>query len=443
MHRKPQMSVPARSRWRPARQRLTTLAIAGLISAVSAYAAAHRAAIVAIARPDTTSFAPDQIARGQALALVGNCLTCHQAHGTAPYAGGLAIATPFGILYSSNITPDEATGIGSWSRAAFGRAMHDGVSRDGHHLYPALPYEHFTHVADDDLDALYAFLMTRQAVKAVPPDNQLTPPFGFRPLLVGWKLLFLKKGVLQPSATKSAEWNRGMYLAEGLAHCGGCHTPRNAFGAEAHASAYDGGWAEGWYAPPLDARSPARRAWTSDRLYTYLRTGLDADHAAAAGPMGPVAYNLSRASEADVRAIAVYIASLMSDAPSATRPDVAPTDRKAKAAQAQPEGAALYASACAACHEAGAPMMKAGRPSLSVGSPLWEDDPRDVMAIMLQGLKPPTGPSGPAMPAYGEILSDAQLGAVAAYIRTRYTDLAPWPDLAAAAGRARKEGAAP
>jgi mono/diheme cytochrome c family protein len=413
------------------------VAFVGLLALLSTW----RPPIAAIAPPPPSGFAQDEVVRGAALAHLGYCAVCHSAPDGAPYAGGLKLKTPFGAVYSSNITPDAATGIGRWSLPALDRAMRQGVSRNGAHLYPAFPYDHFTHATDGDVKAIYAFLMTRSPVRATPPANRLIPPLGFRPLLAGWKLLFLHTGSIATDPNRSAEWNRGRYLAESLAHCGGCHTPRNAFGAEERTHAYDGGYAEGWYAPPLNASSPAAQAWTVDRMDGYLRTGLDLNHAAAAGPMGEVARQLSAAPPADVHAIAVYIASLMAGAP-ASRSETPPVDRAAQAARDHPQGAALFAGACSSCHGPGAPMMLEGRPQLSLGTPLYEPTPRDVIQIVLFGLKPPVGRSGPYMPPFGDSVSDAGVADITAYLRARYSDKPPWPgDLKQEVAKARKEGA--
>jgi nicotinate dehydrogenase subunit B len=261
--------------------------------------------------------------------------------------------------------------------------------------------------------------------------------FSFRPLVAAWKLLHLDEGPLPIDPAQSPEWNRGRALAEGLAHCGGCHTPRNGLGAEDKARAYDGAMVEGWYAPPLNARSPAVRPWTVDRLHAYLRTGLSPAHAAAAGPMGDVTRALSEVREDDVHAIAVYFASLMSQAPAARRDDPEPMDRQAVAQQAHPEAATLFAGACAVCHEPGAPMMQQGRPPLAWGTPLQADNAHDTVRIIMKGLASPAGPTGPAMPAFADVLDDRQLGELTAYLRTRFTDKSPWPDIGDAVAQAR------
>ncbi len=418
-------------------RRLLVGVVVGLaVLLLACFAVAWHPAIAPIEPPTAASFDRAIVARGEGLALIGDCVGCHTTDGGRPFAGGRGMQTPFGTVFVSNITPDRQTGIGSWSREAFVRAMRSGVAQNGDHLYPAFPYQHFTRASDDDLAALYAYLMSRQPVAARTPAHRMNEPFGFRPLVAAWNLRYLSEGPLADDAGQSAEWNRGRALAEGLAHCGGCHTPRDSLGGEDTARAYDGAMVEGWYAPPLNARSPAVRAWTAERLFAYLRTGLSPSHAAAAGPMGSVTRALARAPEKDVAAIAVYVASLMSGAPAA-KDDLPTQDKHDVADQAHPEAALLFAGACGACHAPGAPMMQQGRPPLSWGTPLHEDTPHDTVRIIMQGLASPAGPSGPAMPAFADSFSDRQLGDIAAYLRARYTDKPPWPDIAQAIGAAR------
>ncbi|MFD1950293.1 cytochrome c [Sphingomonas arantia] len=419
--------------------RLRWIGLIVLIAVALAIAMAYRPAIAETPRPDPRAFAPAVVARGANLARLGNCVSCHQAAAGKPYAGGYPIKTAFGTIYGSNITPDADTGIGRWSPAAFRRAMRDGVGRDGSHLYPAFPYTHYAAVTDADIDALYAFLMTRPAVRATPPANEMIPPLGFRPLLAGWKLLFHRPRPVQPDATQSAAWNRGRYIGETLAHCTACHSPRGLLQQEKRgAKAYDGGWSGGWYAPPINARSPAVRAWTVERMNTYLRTGLSRHHAAAAGPMGPVTYNLARADPADVRALAIYYAWWMRDAPAARREPLLP-DRIALATRRHPAAARLYTGACAVCHESSAAMMVAGRPALPLGTPLHEDNPRDTIQVILQGVRPPVSAGGPFMPAYADMLDDRQVAEIVAYLQARHGTGPAWPDLEAEVAKARKE----
>lgn len=399
---------------------------------------AHRPAIAEITPPRRDAFEAMAIRRGAELALIGNCTSCHSAAGGRPYAGGVPIKTQFGTLYGSNITPDGERGIGRWSHAAFVRAMREGVARDGSHLYPAFPNNHFTKITDADLHALYAFLMTRRPVNAAPPANHLIPPLGFRPLLAGWKLLFFRPARFAPLRGADAQVNRGAYLGDALAHCGGCHTPRGALGNEQRDSAYAGGYAEGWYAPPLNADSPAVRAWTAERLHSYLRTGLSTSHAAAAGPMGAVSRNLAQVVDADVRAISAYYATLLAKAP-AGRHEPALIDRAPAAERAHPAGAALFAGACAACHEPGAPMMQAGRPALSLGTQFHEKTPRGTIQTILRGVSPPVGAQGPYMPGYAGTLTDGQVAEIVAYLQARYGTVR-WDDLDKEVAKARKEG---
>jgi mono/diheme cytochrome c family protein len=403
--------------WKPL---LLSGLVGGLLAAAAALAWAYEPEIPAVARPDPRGFALAQVERGAELALIGDCAVCHNNPGGGAYAGGRPLPTPFGTMYVTNITPDEAHGIGTWSREAFRRAMRRGIARDGSHLYPALPYEHFTLVTDDDLDAIYAFLMTRDPVAATPPANALIPPLGFRPVLAGWKLLFLREGPLPATPGQSAEWQRGAYLAEGLGHCGSCHTPRNLAGAERRDRAYAGGQAEGYDAPPLDASNPAAGRWSVEALTTYLRTGLHQDHGVAGGPMAPVVHGLSRVSAADVQAIAVYVASRM-----------------------QAGAASLFEGACGAVAGAGAPMLAQGRPDLSVVTALRAPEATNAIQAILRGVAAPIGPDRPFMPAFAESLTDRQVAGLLSYLRARFTDRPDWTGLADAVARIRKEDRLP
>src|SRR6202047_3029874 len=273
--------------------------IAGVVTALliggvaAAFAVVWRPAISAIEPPAPQSFDTALVKRGRDLAALGNCNDCHTVRGGKAFAGGLPVPTPFGTIYSSNITPDADTGIGRWSEAAFRRAMRSGVNREGQHLYPTFPYDHFTNVSDQDDAALYAFLMTRPAVNAPARANELSFPLDQRFVIAGWKLLFLRRGSYQPDSSKSAEWNRGAYLVEGLAHCGACHTPRNALGAERTSAQFSGGDVGNWHAYAINARSPSPLPWDTEALFSYLRRGWHPDHGVARGPMAEVVSTLS------------------------------------------------------------------------------------------------------------------------------------------------------
>jgi len=300
------------------RKALLVVIVAVLIAGGAAFAAAWRPAIDPVKRPPPGGFDAALVKRGGELAAIGNCITCHTVAGGRDFAGGRGVVTPFGTIYATNITPDEKTGIGAWSEEAFRRALWEGVDRGGRHLYPAFPYDHFTLLSERDVSALYAFLMTREPVAASAPENKLPFPLNLRPLLAGWKLLFLRTGRYQPDGNESAEWNGGAYLANGLAHCGACHTPRNALGAEQRQHNFAGGEVEGWTAYALDAGAPAPVPWDAAALMFYLRNGWQREHGVARGPMSEVTENLSAVPAADVRALATYMASV-AGAPSEER----------------------------------------------------------------------------------------------------------------------------
>jgi mono/diheme cytochrome c family protein len=416
---------------------IAAVAIAGT---VAAFAVIWRPAIAAIDPP--RSFDAALVKRGRDLAATGNCNDCHTVRGGKAFAGGLPVPTPFGTVYSSNITPDPETGIGRWPEAAFRRAMRDGVDRDGRHLYPTFPYDHFTNVSDEDDRALYAYLMTRQPVHAPARENQLAFPFDQRFTIAGWKLLFLRHGAYQPDDTKSAEWNRGAYLVDGLAHCGACHTPRNALGAERASAQFAGGEVDNWHAYAINGQSPSPVPWDADALYVYLRQGWHPDHGVARGPMAQVVSNLSSVPESDVRAIATYMAGVFgTPAPDRKRRgEQVRAEVKSPAVQASgtnAAGASIYAAACATCHETNRPLPYGGV-NLGLSTAVSSPDARNAANIVLSGVHPVEGERSPIMPGFAASMSDNQIAALLNYLRARFSQQPAWTGIEKTIADARR-----
>jgi nicotinate dehydrogenase subunit B len=402
-------------------------------------------AIAPIARPDASVYSAATIARGQQLAALGDCAVCHTAANGIPNAGGRALQTPFGTIYATNITPDVETGIGAWSYPAFERAMREGIHRDGRHLYPAFPYPHFAKTTDADMQALYAYLMAQAPVRAETPANELTFPFNLRPLMAGWNALFHKPDVFRPDPAKSETWNRGAYLVEGLGHCSACHSPRNALGAEKTNAYLAGGFAEGWEAPALTSLSQAPIPWNEDELYAYLRTGESRFHGVAAGPMAPVVKELSALPDADIRAMAVYLASFAGPAIDKSAQEALAIKLEAATgtgtSAASGSGARLYQGACAVCHDVGGAPLFGSRPSLALNSNLHSALPDNLIQVILHGIAAPAASDLGYMPAFKDSLTDGQVAELAGYLRRQFAPEKPgWSDLPAAVGRIRKGG---
>ena len=408
---------------------LVASTVVGGIAAIGVVcvALAWKPSIPPVTPAPVASFGSDLVARGAALAAIGDCAVCHTAKSGRPYAGGRPLSTPFGVIYATNLTPDAETGIGAWSEQAFRRSLREGVDRDGKYLYPAFPYPHFTHATDRDIAALYAFLMTRAPVSAKSPPDAVVFPLNFRMLLAGWDLLFLRTGVWQPNPARSAEENRGAYLAETLGHCGACHTPLNMLGAEERSRAFQGGEAEGWDAPALQAGSPARAPWTVESLTDYLRTGFAPGHGAAAGPMREVTDELARAPVEDVRAIAAYFVSLMGGA-------------TAKPADRPIAHDAVFEGACAGCHFPGSPSRQLGAPSLAASTAVSAPSPRDAIQTILKGIPWREGRAGPFMPGFAAELSDPEVAHLVEYLRANFSNGPAWADVEKEVRRARDEG---
>ncbi len=424
------------------------IALAILLVGIAGFAAiAWKPAIAPVSTPSASSFATELVARGEVLAAAGYCATCHTTKGGQTYAGGYAMETPFGTLYSTNITPDRETGIGTWSEEAFRRAMHDGVARDGSHLFPAFPYDHFTKLTDADVSALYAYFMTRAPVRAGARENTLPFPLNVRLLQAGWKLLFFRPGRYEPDTSRSADWNRGAYLAEGISHCGACHTPRNALGAEKRGDAYAGAAIDNWIAPALTQANASPLPWNEDEIYNYLRQGVSRYHGVAAGPMSPVIHDgLAKLPDSDIRALTVYLASVANIPP--TPREMQPTLDMALAVSKrgldQPfnPAARLYTAACGTCHFNGGKDLNPLRPDLALNSAVNMNDPTNLIQVILHGVGAKEGAPGIVMPAFGQALSDSDIVRIASYLRATRTAQPPWHDLDKTVAEVRARGTA-
>ncbi len=399
--------------------------------------------IAPIARPDASTYSEATIARGRQLAALGDCAVCHTVANGIVNAGGRPLETPFGIIYSTNITPDVETGIGAWSYPAFERAMREGIHRDGRHLYPAFPYTHFARTSDADLQALYAYLMAQAPVRADTPKNNLAFPFNLRPLMAGWNALFHRASAFAADATKSETWNRGAYLVEGLGHCGACHSPRNALGAEKAGAYLAGGFAEGWEAPALTSLSQAPIPWSEDELYAYLRTGESRFHGVAAGPMAPVVKELAVLPDQDIRAMAVYLASFNTNAIDGPAQDSLAAKLEAstgtRAIAASPLGARIYEGACAVCHAVGGAPLFGSRPSLALNSNLHSDVPDNLIQVILHGIASPASSDLGYMPAFKDSMTDGQVTELVSYLRAQFApDKPAWTGVHAAVSQFRQ-----
>jgi nicotinate dehydrogenase subunit B len=412
----------------------------GAVASLAIFTTPWRPALAPIARPDASIYSQATLDKGRVLAELGGCVHCHSAEGVR-LSGGRAIETPFGRLWSTNLTPDVATGIGAWSFEAFRRALREGVSRDGHRLYPAFPFTSFAKASDDDLTAIYAYLMAQTPAEAPNRAPELRFPYSLRPLNALWSALYHDARPFAADANQTAQWNRGAYLVEGVGHCSACHSPRDILGGEIASARYSGGFVNGWEAPALMG-TPV--PWTEDDLFAYLRTGFSPRHGAAGGSMAPIVVALKGLPDADLRAMAHYLVSR--DPASETDAAQAVATREARAAAASPSareqspaGARLYEGACAVCHEQGAgPPTFGVRPSLAVASALTSARPDNLIRTILEGAHSALSRDLGAMPAFAEAFDDSQIAALAQYLRARFaSEAAPWQGLSSDAARIR------
>jgi mono/diheme cytochrome c family protein len=378
------------------------------------------AAAVRAQNPDKQSF--EVIEHGHYMATAADCAACHTAKGGLPFAGGGALETPFGTLLAPNITPDLATGIGGWTDDQFVDAVRNGVGHGGIHLYPAMPYAYYTKMTRQDVIAIRAYLDTLQPVYNEVNANQLPFPFNQRETMIGWNELYFTPGEFKPDPGKSAEWNRGAYIVEGAEHCGLCHTPKNAMGGDENGQAMQGSVLQNWYAPNITGnRRIGVGDWTVEDITLYLKTGRNR-YDIASGPMADaVTHSTSHLTDADLRAIAVYLKKLPPGGGGQPQP-VSAQD------PAMQRGEAIYNERCAVCHTVAGEGIVGLFPRLN-GAPLvQQSQTTSLIRVVLEGSRGVAtdgAPTGPAMPSFAWQLSDADVAAVVTYIRNAWGNAAP------------------
>ncbi len=371
---------------------------------------------------------PELVARGAYLARAGNCAACHTDRGGAAYAGGKGIATPFGTVFASNLTPDAGTGLGRWSSAQFWRALHNGRAADGRLLYPAFPYPSFTEITRADSDALYAYLRAQVPVAQANRAHALRFPYNLQAALAVWRALFFAPGVYEPVVERSVQWNRGAYLVRALGHCAACHSPRNVFGATRDSLELSGGLIpmQNWYAPSLASPGEAGVAdWPPQDVAALLQTGLS-PRGAALGPMAEVVFRSTQyLSDADIAAMTVFLKAL----PQTPGHDVG-VARLPR--EIRDRGETLYKDRCAACHgpngEGGGGTGELAYAPLAGNRKVTLDSPANLVHIVVHGGFPPTTAGNPrpyGMPPFGQELKDDEIAALASYVRNAWGNAAP------------------
>lgn len=360
------------------------------------------------------------VERGAYLARLGNCMACHTDRGGAPWAGGRAIDTPFGIVYAGNLTPDADTGIGRWTADDFWRALHHGRSRDGRLLYPAFPYPNYTEVTRADADALFAYLRTVPAVNRPNTAHQLRWPYSTQSALAVWRALYFRPTPYEPDTAQTAEWNRGAYLVRSLGHCSACHTARNALGASSDMMDLSGGLIpmQNWYAPSLASRAEAGVAhWDPADIVRLLRTGVGGG-ATVVGPMAEVVLHSTQyLTDADAAAMAAFLRGLPQVPAEEPRPAQVPDARVAA------RGTQIYGQHCAQCHGERGEGVAGAYPPLAGNRAVTLPVTANLVQVVLGGGYPPATAGNPrpyGMPPYVMLLNDADVAAVLTHIRTSW-----------------------
>ena len=387
--------------------------------------------------PDAAPASAEQLARGAYLARAGNCMGCHTERGGAPYAGGRGVPTPFGTVFAPNLTPDPSSGLGRWSAAEFWRALHNGRARDGRLLYPAFPYPNYTRVTRVDSDAIFAYLRSLPAVAQANRAHSLQFPFDQQAALAVWRALYFRPAQPEREASRSPEWNRGAYLVEGLGHCNACHASRNALGASASTLDLAGGLipVQNWYAPSLASKQEAGMAdWDVAQIVELLKTGVTPGRAmvSVSGPMGEVVGGSTQhLSEADLRAMAVYLQALPQTAADPATTSASAVAEAASAARARAAanrtGAKLYDQHCAACHGDRGEGVAGAYPALAGSRAVALDTPANLVHLLLEGGFPPVTGGNPrpyGMPPFATVLSNDEVAQLLSYLRSSWGNTA-------------------
>lgn len=360
------------------------------------------------------------VERGRYLANAADCGSCHTVPGSDhPFSGGRPIETPFGVLVSPNITPDRETGIGAWSDEEFEAAVRNGRRRDGKRLYPAMPFPYFARMTPEDVKDVRAYLSTIEPVRNPVSVNHLPFPLNRRMAMTVWDKLYFAPGTFKEEPSKSKQWNRGAYLVQGPGHCGACHTPKTFLGGDETSKPLQGYTPQGWVAPDITSGQGPLAQWSADDVAQYLKAGHNR-FAAAAGLMGEVVeLSTSKLSDDDVKAMAVYLKDVSGPKPTA--------DSSADA-RVLTAGGAIYQDLCSACHKSDGTGVPSLIPDLTHAATVNTGDPTTVLRVILQGAQSVATerePTGPAMPAFGWQLNDAQVAAVATYVRNHWSKAPP------------------
>lgn len=377
----------------------------------------------------SVTYSETKIEQGKYLATAGDCISCHTAPGGTPFSGGLKMNTPFGYLLSPNITPDIKTGIGSWTKKDFFRALHDGVNKKDQDLYPAMPYDASTKVSAEDVDAIYAYIFSLEPVSNVVSVNHLDFPFNIRKSMIFWRELFFTPGFFKPDLTQSEAWNRGAYLVEGLGHCSECHSPRDVLGGIEQSKAFTGALIDGWFALNLTSNlTTGLGTWSAADIANYLKTGAYPGKTTALGPMAEVVHNSTQnLTDVDLLAMATYLKSLPANS--------SLYNGSKKIDDHRLDGARLYIDHCSGCHQSNGRGIQNVIPPLASNPVVIAPNPANTLKVVLEGIIAQNHYI--AMPSFASTLSNEEIAQIVNYVRTSWGNSSSTTVMPASVGKQR------